>query len=81
MFLQVMMTPEDFLRSISPGQKQPDQLGLDQFIQVRELDQFILARELDQFIQVRKLDQFILARELDKIIQVREQNSLYRLEN
>jgi len=31
---EVMMTPEDFLRSISPGQKQPDNLGLDQFIQV-----------------------------------------------
>ncbi|XP_023334803.1 calcium uptake protein 1 homolog, mitochondrial isoform X4 [Eurytemora carolleeae] len=31
---EVMMTPEDFLRSISPGEKQPDHLGLDQFIQV-----------------------------------------------
>lgn len=25
------MTPEDFLRSITPGEKQPDHLGLDQF--------------------------------------------------
>lgn len=31
---EVMMTPEDFLRSICPGEKQPDNLGLDQFIQV-----------------------------------------------
>jgi len=31
---EVMMTPEDFLRSISPGEKQPDHLGLDQFIQI-----------------------------------------------
>ena len=29
-----MMTPEDFLRSISPGEKQPENLGLDQYIQV-----------------------------------------------
>ena len=33
---QVMMTPEDFLRSISPGEKQPDHLGLDQFLQVTQ---------------------------------------------
>ena len=25
------MTPEDFLRSLTPGVKQPDGLGLDQF--------------------------------------------------
>ena len=31
---EVMMTPLDFLRSISPGEKQPEHLGLDQFIQV-----------------------------------------------
>lgn len=28
---EVMMTPEDFVRSITPGMKQPDGLGLDQF--------------------------------------------------
>ena len=28
---QVFMTPEDFLRSLTPGVKQPDGLGLDQF--------------------------------------------------
>jgi hypothetical protein len=27
-----MMTPEDFLRSITPGMKQPENLGLDHFI-------------------------------------------------
>jgi len=31
---EVMMTPLDFLRSISPGEKQPEHLGLDQFMQV-----------------------------------------------
>ena len=29
-----MMTPEDFLRSITPGLKQPEHLGLDQFTQI-----------------------------------------------
>lgn len=28
---EVMMSPEDFLRSITPGMKQPERLGLDQF--------------------------------------------------
>ena len=28
---QIFMTPEDFLRSLTPGVKQPDGLGLDQF--------------------------------------------------
>ncbi|KAI4465782.1 ef hand domain family a1a2-related [Holotrichia oblita] len=28
---EIYMTPEDFLRSITPGSKQPDGLGLDQF--------------------------------------------------
>lgn len=34
------MTPEDFLRSITPGMKQPEHLGLDQFttINVDELE-------------------------------------------
>ena len=30
-FSQIYMTPSDFLRSITPGVKQPDGLGLDQF--------------------------------------------------
>jgi len=32
---EVMMTPQDFLRSISPGEKQPEHLGLDSYIQVQ----------------------------------------------
>ena len=37
---EVMMSPEDFLRSISPGMQQPENFGLDQFttISVEELD-------------------------------------------
>jgi len=31
---EVMMTPEDFLRSISPGEKQPEHFGLDQYHQI-----------------------------------------------
>ena len=31
---EIMMTPLDFLRSISPGEKQPEHLGLDAFIHV-----------------------------------------------
>jgi len=33
---EVMMTPQDFLRSISPGEKQPEHLGLDQFLSISE---------------------------------------------
>ena len=29
-----MMTPEDFLRSLTPGIQQPEHLGLDQFTSV-----------------------------------------------
>ena len=29
--LQIFMTPEDFLRSLTPGMIQPEGLGLDQF--------------------------------------------------
>lgn len=32
--VEAMMTPDDFLRSITPGMKQPENLGLDQFISV-----------------------------------------------
>ena len=28
---QIFMTPSDFLRSLTPGVKQPDGLGLDQY--------------------------------------------------
>ncbi|XP_071264986.1 calcium uptake protein 1, mitochondrial-like [Salvelinus alpinus] len=34
---EVYMTPQDFVRSISPNEKQPDNLGLDQF-QVKRYD-------------------------------------------
>ncbi|KAG8225641.1 hypothetical protein J437_LFUL010326, partial [Ladona fulva] len=30
-YTEVFMTPDDFLRAITPGMKQPDGLGLDQF--------------------------------------------------
>merc|ERR1719309_93479 len=45
---EVMMTPQDFLRSISPGVKQPEHLGLDQFMLVNagELEG-ILSQKLD----------------------------------
>ena len=44
---EVMMTPEDFLRSITPGMKQPEHLGLDQFstINVEELEKISLGVE------------------------------------
>ncbi|XP_039257817.2 calcium uptake protein 1, mitochondrial-like isoform X1 [Styela clava] len=29
--VEIFMTPDDFLRSITPGEKQPENLGLDQF--------------------------------------------------
>lgn len=33
---EIFMTPDDFLRSITPGEKQPENLGLDQFKVIRE---------------------------------------------
>ena len=44
---EIMMTPLDFLRSISPGEKQPEHLGLDAFIHVSPAE-VTLALELDQ---------------------------------
>ena len=32
------MTPDDFLRSITPGLKQPEKLGLDQFVNLSKTD-------------------------------------------
>lgn len=32
----IFMTPDDFLRSITPGEKQPDDLGLDRFLVIKE---------------------------------------------
>ena len=34
---QVFMTPADFLRSLTPGIKQPEGLGLDQFRKIDPL--------------------------------------------
>lgn len=43
---EVMMTPQDFLRSISPGVMQPEGLGLDQYmhVSVGDLDGLISQR-------------------------------------
>jgi len=48
---EVMMTPQDFLRSISPGEKQPDNLGLDSFKQVHVNDVASIATRLDLDIE------------------------------
>lgn len=42
---EVFMTPDDFLRSITPGMKQPDGLGLDQF---RRVDPKTTSKNLTQ---------------------------------
>merc|ERR1719431_1646334 len=44
---EVMMTPLDFLRSISPGEKQPEHLGLDQFMQVGVNEVSSVSTKLD----------------------------------
>lgn len=44
---EVMMTPLDFLRSISPGEKQPEHLGLDQFMQVTPNEVGNVSTKLD----------------------------------
>ena len=44
---EVMMTPQDFLRSISPGEKQPENLGLDQFISVALTEVHTIATKLE----------------------------------
>ena len=41
------MTPEDFLRSLTPGVKQPEGLGLDQF---RKIDAARYCTLLNPFI-------------------------------
>ncbi|XP_078671364.1 calcium uptake protein 1, mitochondrial-like [Branchiostoma floridae x Branchiostoma belcheri] len=35
---EIYMTPQDFLRSITPGEMQPEGLGLDQFMHIRKED-------------------------------------------
>merc|ERR1719239_1717468 len=39
---EIMMTPLDFLRSISPGEKQPEHLGLDAFIHVSPAEKCVI---------------------------------------
>jgi len=51
---EVFMTPDDFLRSITPGMKQPEGLGLDQF---RRIDPKTASKNLtQQLVQELKLD-------------------------
>merc|ERR1719362_2765980 len=44
---EVFMTPQYFLRSISPGEKQPEHLGLDQFISVALTEVHTISTKLD----------------------------------
>ena len=46
----IMMTPEDFLRSITPGLKQPENLGLDRFVTISsdETTKVLLDLGLDE---------------------------------
>ena len=46
------MTPEDFLRSLTPGVKQPEGLGLDQF---RKIDAARYRTCLNPFINEGKM--------------------------
>lgn len=39
--LHIMMTPEDFLRSITPGIKQPEKLGLDKYVTLNNQDELL----------------------------------------
>ena len=47
---EIMMTPEDFLRSITPGMKQPENLGLDRYITINldETNKVLLDQGLDE---------------------------------
>lgn len=45
---EVYMTPQDFIRSITPNEKQPENLGLDQFI-VKRFDGKKIAQEREKF--------------------------------
>ena len=39
--LHIMMTPDDFLRSITPGIKQPEKLGLDKYVILNNQDEVL----------------------------------------
>ncbi|KAM3862650.1 calcium uptake protein 1, mitochondrial isoform 1-T1 [Diretmus argenteus] len=45
---EVYMTPQDFIRSITPNEKQPESLGLDQFM-VKRYDGKKIAQEREKF--------------------------------
>uniref|UniRef100_A0A667XFI9 Calcium uptake protein 1, mitochondrial n=1 Tax=Myripristis murdjan TaxID=586833 RepID=A0A667XFI9_9TELE len=45
---EVYMTPQDFVRSITPNEKQPENLGLDQFM-VKRYDGKKIAQEREKF--------------------------------
>ncbi|KAM9134554.1 calcium uptake protein 1, mitochondrial isoform 1-T1 [Pangshura tecta] len=45
---EVFMTPQDFVRSITPNEKQPEHLGLDQFV-VKRYDGKKLSQEREKF--------------------------------
>lgn len=45
---EVLMTPEDFVRSITPNEKQPEHLGLDQYI-IKRFDGKKIAQEREKF--------------------------------
>lgn len=45
---EVFMTPQDFVRSITPNEKQPENLGLDQYI-IKRFDGKKFAQEREKF--------------------------------
>ncbi|XP_076831531.1 LOW QUALITY PROTEIN: calcium uptake protein 1, mitochondrial [Brachyhypopomus gauderio] len=45
---EVYMTPQDFVRSITPNEKQPENLGLDQFV-VKRYDGKKISQEREKF--------------------------------
>ncbi|MEE6488323.1 hypothetical protein FKM82_015195 [Ascaphus truei] len=45
---EVFMTPQDFVRSITPNEKQPENLGLDQFV-VKRYDGKKISQEREKF--------------------------------
>ncbi|XP_063290746.1 calcium uptake protein 1, mitochondrial [Pelobates fuscus] len=45
---EVFMTPQDFVRSITPNEKQPENLGLDQFI-IKRYDGKKISQEREKF--------------------------------
>uniref|UniRef100_A0A8C5QAW5 Calcium uptake protein 1, mitochondrial n=1 Tax=Leptobrachium leishanense TaxID=445787 RepID=A0A8C5QAW5_9ANUR len=46
--VEVFMTPQDFVRSITPNEKQPENLGLDQFI-IKRYDGKKISQEREKF--------------------------------